>query len=116
MSTKKQADKVAAMLGKAQAVVRPSNLPDEELTKPEIRQSTDTGNREAGKPENRDGVNIGVKVPRTIAHWWTAQGKLKRRSVADVIRAALVAEYGLPDGFTEEDVYPETRKTGFPGK
>lgn len=107
MSKKSQADKVAAMLGKAQAVARPSNLPDEEkAAKPEGRQDVEAENRQTGKIESEkvDRITVGVKARKEIAYHWTIQGKLKRRSVSDVVRDALVAEFGLPDGFTKKDI------------
>lgn len=101
MSKKSQADRLKAMVSKAQNVARPSDV--------------NTASRENVKMQNRETVarklvNIGTSVPQDVALWWTAQGKLKRRLVADVIREALIAEYGLPDGYTEADVYPERKR------
>lgn len=106
MSKKNQADRLAAMLGKAQAVARPSNLPDEESVKPDFRQNVEAESRQAGRTENikAERITVGVKARKEIAYHWTIQGKLKRRSVSDVVRDALVAEFGLPEGFTKDDI------------
>jgi len=101
MSKKSQADRLKAMVSKAQNVARPSAV------NTNSRENVKTGNGDATKEVR---INIGTNVPKDVALWWTAQGKLKRRLVADVIREALIAEYGLPDGFTEADVYPERKR------
>lgn len=70
--------------------------------KPELRNTV--------KPPSGETVTVGAKVYKELAHHWTAQSKLKRRAVSDVIRDALVAEFGLPEGFDAENVKPELRK------
>ncbi len=106
MSKKSQADKITVMLGKAQSVARPSNVADEKTEQSSIRQTVETVSRQAGKPEGEkvERITVGVKARKEIAYHWTVQGKLRRRSVSDVVRDALVAEFGLPDGFTKEDI------------
>lgn len=96
MSKKSQADRFAAMVQAGQNVQRPSNIES-------------TGNPERRKAVNTDGskierITVGTKARKEIAYHWTAQGKLKRRAVADVVQDALIAEFGLPDGFSKEDV------------
>lgn len=104
---KSQAERLAAMVGAGQNVPRPSNLPDEDV-KPESRKAVETESRElaatAQPGEKVERITVGTKARREIAHYWTIQGKIKRRSVADVVRDALVAEFGLPDGFTKDDI------------
>lgn len=51
-------------------------------------------------------VTVGAKVYRELARFWTAQGKLSGRPVSDVIRDALTAAYGLPEGFPDDLVKP----------
>lgn len=105
MKKKSQADRLAAMVSQAQNVPRPSNLADD-YEKPESRKAV--------LPENfsDETVTIGAKVYKDLAYFWTAQGKVKRQSVSDVVRQALVDAFGLPEGFPLEAVKPENRKTG----
>ena len=83
-------------------------LPD---AKPESRKAEKPVTQQASKPNLGEVVTVGAKVYKELAYFWTAQGKLTRKPVSDVIREALVAAYGLPEGFDSENVKPEVSKT-----
>lgn len=70
--------------------------------KPELRKDV--------KPASGETVTVGAKVYKELAYHWTAEAKRKRKPVSDVIRDALVEAFGLPEGFSPEDVKPDLRK------
>jgi hypothetical protein len=52
--------------------------------------------QQASEPEKVDEVNLCVRVPKSHRQWWAGQSKLSGRSMTDVIKAALIKEFGLP--------------------
>lgn len=100
LTPKNQADQLAQITGA---------LPDAE---PEKRQAVEPSSRKPDSLANEQTVTVGAKVYKTLAYYWTAQAKLKRQSVSDVVRQALVDAFGLPEDFPPEAVRPENRKDG----
>lgn len=63
--------------------------------------SQDTGmpveNADQPAPQKERMVNITVKVPVSHRDYWAVESAKKRLPVAQVVKRALAAEFGLPD-------------------
>jgi hypothetical protein len=73
-------------------------------------EPTEPEQRKAVTPAAGETITVGAKVYKPVAYHWAAQSKIHRRPVSDVIRDALIEEFGLPDGFDRETVAPVIRK------
>lgn len=61
--------------------------------------------QKAGKPDFDDEdlkpANVGIKVPAYVRDAWMIAARKKKTKVAKIIRAALIAELGIPEGAEE---------------
>ena len=57
------------------------------------------GSQKTSEQDNQqkdDEVNLCVRVPKSQRQWWAAQAKMNDTTMTEVIKAALIAEFGLP--------------------
>lgn len=65
-----------------------------QASKPDSQQTSKQAIKQTGKPDKE--VNLSVRVPESQRRWWAAQAKMTGKTMTDVIKAALVAEFGNP--------------------
>ena len=63
---------------------------------PNASKTVEPVNQIAGKPENK-GVNLCVRVPKPWRKHWAIQAKIQDVTMTEVIVAALIEKFGLPD-------------------
>ena len=56
------------------------------------KKASNPASQKASEPE----VNLCVRVPKSQRQWWAAQAKMNGTTMTDVIKKALIAEFGLP--------------------
>jgi hypothetical protein len=60
-------------------------------------ESQNSGNHDF-TPDDLKLVNMGIKVPAYIRDEWMIAARRKKTKIATIIRAALIAELGVPEG------------------
>ena len=75
-----------SMLGAAAAAAKKAK---QQTSKPDSQIQIDA------QPKD-DEVNLCVRVPKSQRKWWAAQAKMNDKTMTDVIKKALIAEFGLP--------------------
>ena len=63
-------------------------------------KSMNSGNHEF-TAEDLKPVNMGIKVPAALRDEWMIAARRKKMKVAQIIKAALIAELGVPEGFED---------------
>jgi len=76
-----------SMLGAAVRAAKQASKPDSQQTSKQASSAT-------SKPDKE--VNLSVRVPESQRRWWAAQAKMTGKTMTDVIKAALTAEFGNP--------------------
>ena len=76
-----------SMLGAAVRAAKQASKPDDQIpSKPDSSATS--------KPDKE--VNLSVRVPESQRRWWASQAKMTGKTMTDVIKAALTAEFGNP--------------------
>lgn len=67
---------------------------------PSTNKDMNSGNHDF-TPEDLKPVNMGIKVPAALRDEWMIAARRKKIKVAQIIKAALVAELGVPEGYED---------------